>query len=82
MEESDNVKLSEIIDNFKLETLHLPDLPEKIKVTYSSINRPGLQMVGFYDHYEAARIQIIGKVEHLYMQQILILLQQPLSHQP
>ena len=67
MEENYNVKLSQIIDNFKLETLHLPDLPDKIQVTYSSINRPGLQMVGFYDHYEPQRIQIIGKVEYLYL---------------
>ena len=67
MEENYNVKLSQIIDSFKLETLYLPDLPEKILVTYSSINRPGLQMVGFYDHYEPQRIQIIGKVEYLYL---------------
>ena len=68
MEENYSVKLSKIIDDFKLETLYLPDLPENLLVTYSSINRPGLQMVGFYDHYEAARIQIIGKVEYLYLQ--------------
>ena len=67
MEENYNVKLSQIIDSFKLESLYLPDLPEKILVTYSSINRPGLQMVGFYDHYEPQRIQIIGKVEYLYL---------------
>ncbi len=67
MEEIYKVKLSQIIDSFKLESLHLPDLPENLHVTCTSVNRPGLQMVGFYDHYESARIQIIGKVEYLYL---------------
>lgn len=68
MEELYNVAFSKIIEAFKLETIYLPDLPEKILVSCSRVNRPGLQMVGFYDHYEQARIQIIGKVEHLFIQ--------------
>ena len=64
------VQLSKIIDEFKLETIHLPDLPENILVSCSRVNRPGLQMVGFYDHYEQERIQIIGKVEHLFLGQL------------
>ena len=70
MEELTQVKLSKVIDEFKLETVYLPDLPENIFVTCSRINRPGLQMVGFYDHYEQVRLQIIGKVEHLYLQSL------------
>ena len=67
MEELYSVKLSKIIDEFKLEALYLPDLPENISVSCSRVNRPGLQMIGFYDHYEQARIQIIGKVENLFI---------------
>ena len=67
MEEIYTVELSSIIDEFKLETLYLPDLPENILISCSRVNRPGLQMVGFYDHYEQARLQIIGKVEHLFL---------------
>ena len=70
MEETYSVALSKIIDEFKLETLYLPDLPERIKVTCARVNRPGLQMVGFYDHYEQARLQIVGKVEHLFVSQM------------
>ena len=70
MEEVYSVKLSKIIDEFKLETVYLPDLPENISVTCSRVNRPGLQMVGFYDHYEQARLQIIGKVEDLFLAQL------------
>ena len=67
MEEIYTVKLSKVISEFGLETFYLPDLPENIDITCSRINRPGLQMVGFYDHYEEERIQIIGKVEYLYL---------------
>ena len=66
MEETYSVKLAKVIKEFKLETIYLPDLPENIYLTTSRVNRPGLQMVGFYDHYEQERVQIIGKVEYLF----------------
>ena len=70
MEEIYTVPFSKIIDEFKLETVYLPDLPENLLVSCSRVNRPGLQMVGFYDHYEQARLQIIGKVEDLFLDQM------------
>ncbi len=70
MEEKYTVKLSKVIDKFGLETIYLPDLPENIVIDNSGVNRPGLQMVGFYDHYDAARLQIIGKVENLFVAQL------------
>ncbi len=70
MEEIYTVKLSKVVDEFKLETVYLPDLPENILISCSRVNRPGLQMVGFYDHYEQARLQIIGKVEYLFLQSL------------
>ena len=70
MEELYRVSMGKIIEQFGLETIYLPDLPENIHVNCSRVNRPGLQMVGFYDHYEQARIQIIGKVEHLFLSQL------------
>ncbi|MBQ2793317.1 MAG: HPr(Ser) kinase/phosphatase [Clostridia bacterium] len=70
MEELYSVSMAKIIEQFGLETISLPDLPENIPVNCSRVNRPGLQMVGFYDHYEQARIQIIGKVEHLFLSQL------------
>ena len=70
MEESSKISMQKIIEEFHLETIYLPDLPENIFVTCSRVNRPGLQMVGFYDHYEQARLQIIGKVENLFVSQL------------
>ncbi len=70
MQEQYSVSLSKVIEKFDLEAVYLPDLPEKIEVTCARVNRPGLQMVGFYDHYEQARIQIIGKVENQFLAQL------------
>ena len=70
MEEIYTVSLEKVIGAFNLETVYLPDLPENIHITCSRVNRPGLQMVGFYDHYEQARLQIIGKVENLFLAQL------------
>ncbi len=70
MEKIYTVPFSKIIDEFHLETIYLPDLPENLMISCSRVNRPGLQMVGFYDHYEQERMQIIGKVEHLFMAQL------------
>ncbi len=70
MEDNYKVAMSRVIDEFDLETIYLPDLPEKIQITCTRVNRPGLQLVGFYDHYEEMRLQIIGKVENLFLSQL------------
>ena len=70
MEELYTVTLEKVVKEFSLETIFLPDLPENIKISCSRVNRPGLQMVGFYDHYEQARLQIIGKVENLFLKSL------------
>ena len=70
MDELYTVSLEKVIKAFNLETVYLPNLPENILLSCSRVNRPGLQMVGFYDHYEQERLQIIGKVENLFLAQL------------
>ena len=70
MEELYTVSFAKVIEQFHLETIYLPTLPEDIKIDCTRVNRPGLQMVGFYDHYEPNRVQIIGKVENLFISQM------------
>lgn len=63
-----SVSLEKIIEKMKLENL-TPDIDVKgIKITQPDINRPALQMAGFFEHFEATRLQIIGFVEYTYMQ--------------
>lgn len=61
------VSLERIINEFSLEVLHMPDSPESILVSTTEINRPGLQMAGYYEFFDAARIQIIGKSEDAFL---------------
>ncbi len=67
MAEQYSVTLGQIIKEFSLSPLFMPAEPKNILVTNASVNRPGLALVGFYDHYERDRIQIIGRVEHFYL---------------
>lgn len=70
MEELYTVTMARIINQFSLESIYLPKHPEGIKISCTSVNRPGLLFVGFYDHYEQARLQVIGKVENLFLQRL------------
>jgi len=42
---------------------------KKRKISHSEINRPALQLAGFYDYFDKVRVQIIGNVENAYMHQ-------------
>ncbi len=60
-------KMAELLD-LKCFTRNL-DL-KKRRVTVSDVNRPALQIAGYFEHFEKSRIQIIGNVEYTYLQQM------------
>lgn len=65
----DYVKLSKLIEKMKLENL-TPDIDvKKILIKEYDVNRPALQLTGFFEYFDNHRIQIIGHVENTYMQQ-------------
>lgn len=43
---------------------------KKRKITTSDINRPALQMAGYFKHFDSARVQIIGNVEYYYVRKL------------
>ena len=61
------ISLSEIISEFSLETLNMPSDPEKIQITTTEVNRPGLHMAGYFEFFDEKRIQIIGKSEESFL---------------
>lgn len=62
-----SVNLTKIVDKMKLENL-TPDIDlSQIEVTRSDINRTALQLVGYFEHFESDRVQIIGTVEYTYL---------------
>lgn len=64
-----NVPLKELIEQLDLENCTPEIDTEKVLVTQNDINRPALQLAGYFDYFDSKRIQIIGQVEHTYMQQ-------------
>ena len=63
-----HVSLKRIIDKMKLENL-TPELDiSKVKITQPDINRPALQMAGYFEHFDTTRLQVIGFVEYTYME--------------
>lgn len=65
-----SVKLSKVIDKMGLKNL-TPDIDVNgIRITQPDINRPALQLTGFFDHFDTDRIQIIGYVEAAYLENL------------
>ena len=61
------VSLSKIIEKMELVNL-TPEIDvEAIKVEQTDINRPALQLTGFFDHFPTDRVQVIGYVEYTYL---------------
>ena len=62
------VKLSELAEKMELKNL-TPEVELKGKeVSIPEVNRPALQLSGFFDHFDSDRVQIIGYVEYTYLE--------------
>ena len=64
------VTLQQIIKKFNLEVLYTPKDPAEILIQKNVINRPALPLTGFFDCFEAERIQIIGTTEFKYLESL------------
>ena len=54
------IPLSSIIKEFSFETIFMPETKEEILISSPEINRPGLQLAGYYEFFDPKRIQIFG----------------------
>ena len=61
-----SVPLKKLVEDFKLEIAHTSTDFESIRITVEDVARPGLQLAGFFDHYEPMRLQVMGNVEMSY----------------
>lgn len=61
------VKMSKVVEKMNLKNL-TPDVDYTEKqVKLPDINRPALQLAGFFKHFASERVQIIGYVEYSYL---------------
>ena len=65
-----SIQLSTLVQDFGLEVVHAATDYDKIRLTVEDVARPGLQLAGYYDHFEPMRLQVMGNVEISYLQKL------------
>jgi len=71
MGEKNTVPLTKLIEDFKLEVVYEPNNLADILISSTDVNRPGIQLAaGYFDYFDNTRIQILGKVEHSFLENL------------
>ncbi len=61
------IPLKEIEKEFSLEVIYGPEGYENVEINSTDINRPGLQLSGFYEFFDHTRAAVMGRVETMYL---------------
>ena len=62
-----SIKLTKVVERFELEVLNAGKNYDHCLVRADDINRPALQILGFFDYFDPRRLQIIGKAETMFL---------------
>lgn len=65
-----SVALSTLVKEFELEVAYESSDYGAIQLTVADVSRPGLQLAGYFDHFEPMRLQVMGNVEISYLQKL------------
>ena len=65
-----SVPLTTLVKEFQLEVICAATDYESIRLTVEDVARPGLQLAGYFDHFEPMRLQVVGNVEISYLQKL------------
>ena len=64
------VPLTKLVQEFKLTAAYESSDYNSIRVTVDDVSRPGLQLAGYFDHFEPMRLQVLGNVEISYLHKL------------
>lgn len=64
----DDVSVSKLIEKMGFKNVTEGINTDELFIETPDINRPALQLAGFYTHFDNERVQIIGNVEHTYIE--------------
>ena len=67
LEQKFSVKLSKVIKDIGLDVSYMPNDPESIEIFSKDLTRPGLELTGFLDFFDNARIILFGNTENSYL---------------
>ena len=62
-----SVALKDVVKEFSLKVEYAATDFERIRLTVADLSRPGLQLAGYFDHFEPMRLQVMGNVELSYL---------------
>ena len=62
-----SVKLKTLVEEHQLKPLHTSKDYETALIKTTDVNRPAMQLTGFYNYFDPHRIQMIGRVESTYL---------------
>lgn len=65
-----SVSLDKIIAELSLETMYAPTDPRELSVVSPDLNRPGLALSGYLDYFDCDRIQMLGKSEYGFLEDL------------
>ncbi len=63
------VPLSKLIGKLNIGVVYMPGEASEVLISSADINRPGLQLVGFFEYFDNKRIQLMGKSEMTFLSQ-------------
>ena len=58
-----SVSIAKIIKEIRLQEVYLPRTAEEIMISSRDINRPGIEIAGFFDYFDEKRVQVLGRAE-------------------
>ncbi len=70
MPETRGVLLTQVVQEFGLHVVYAATDYSVIRLTVADVARPGIQLAGYYDHFEPMRLQIMGNVEMSYVSKL------------
>ena len=62
-----SVPLSEIVNRLGLDKVYISENYEDTRISSVEINRPGLELTGYFEFFDNKRIQILGNTEFSYL---------------
>lgn len=62
-----SVPLHTVVETMNLEVAYASTDYQSVRLTVEDVARPGLQLAGYFDHYEPMRLQVMGNMEMSYM---------------
>ena len=65
-----SVPLTALVKEFHLQVLFAASDYESIHLTVEDVSRPGMQLTGYFDHFEPMRLQVMGNAEASFMQKL------------